>query len=213
MDLVWILVLIAIAVFARRNRNPYQASRIGGLSQKLLMVVLAILAIRVLVNRNDERPKQVAKVDETTMEEVTEATTVEETEATTEETTEVIVLTPEEKAKEIFGDDLKSFTISDNNSLVVGSKLAYGWNEKSMMDSFLRKTVMLLEEVQNEGYTDITIVGSADGTDVYGNDTEFDVFTMVIEKEELEKINFEQFNYKNLELVSTIFWIEDSFKE
>lgn len=213
MDLVWILVLIAIAVVARRNRNPYRASRIGGLSQKLLMVLLAILAIRVLVNRSDERPKQVAKVDETTMEVISEETTVEETEATTEETTEVIVLTPEEKAKEIFGDNLNSFTISGNNSLVVGSKLAYGWNEKSMMDSFLRKTVMLLEEVQNEGYADITIVGSADGTDVYGNDTEFDVFTMVIEKKELEKINFEQFNYKNLELVSTVFWIEDSFKE
>lgn len=88
MDLVWILVLIAIAVFARRNRNPYRTNRIGGLSQKLLMVVLAILAIRVLVNRNDERPKQVAKVDETTVEEITEATTAEETEATTEETTE-----------------------------------------------------------------------------------------------------------------------------
>lgn len=88
MDLVWVLVLIAIAVFARRNRNPYRTNRIGGLSQKLLMVVLAILAIRVLVNRNDEKPKQVAQVDETTVEEVSEATTVEETEATTEETTE-----------------------------------------------------------------------------------------------------------------------------
>ncbi|MGX7104926.1 hypothetical protein [Globicatella sanguinis] len=96
MDLVWILVLIAIAVFARRNRNPYRTNRIGGLSQKLLMVVLAILAIRVLVNRSDERPKQVAKVDETTMEVISETTTVEETEATTEETTEE---TTEDKTK------------------------------------------------------------------------------------------------------------------
>lgn len=206
MDLIWILVLIGIAVFARRNRNPYQSSRIGGLFQKLLMVVLAILAIRVLVNRNDERPKQVAKVDETTVEEISEATTVEEAEATTEETT--VILTLEDKIKSVYGDDYKSHEVIDG-SIVVFTKGIVGWNSSSTYNYLDGKVVDLLETIQDEDYIDLTVIANAEAIDQYGNDTEKLLYQVSIEKSEADKINFENFKGSMLKNIARSRYIDE----
>lgn len=206
MDLVWILVLIAIAVFARRNRNSYRSSRIGGLSQKLLMVVLAILAIRVLVNRNDDRPKEVAKVDETTMEELSEETTVEETEATTEETT--VVLSLENKIKSVYGDDYKSHEVIDG-SIVVFTKGSVGWSSSSTYNYLDGKVVELLETIQDEDYIDLMVIANADAIDQYGNDTEKLLYQVSIEKSEADKINFDNFKGSMLKNVARSRYIDE----
>ena len=206
MDLVWILVLIAIAVFARRNRNPYLTNRIGGLSRKLIMVVLAILAIRVLVNRNDDRPKEVAKVDETTMEELSEATTVEETEATTEETT--VVLTLEDKIKSVYGDDYVSHTVEEG-SIVVFTKGSVGWSGSSTYNYLDGKVVELLETIQDEDYIDLMVITNADAIDQYGNDTEKLLYQVSIEKSEADKINFDNFKGSMLKNIARSRYIDE----
>ena len=205
MDLIWILVLIAIAVFVRRkNRNTYQPSRIGELSRKLLWVLLAILAIRVLANRSGDTPKEIAKVDETTV--VTEATTIEETDATIEETT--VVLTLEDKIKSVYGDDYKSHEVIDG-SIVVFTKGSVGWSSSSTYNYLDGKVVEWLEAIQDEDYIDLMVIANADAIDQYGNDTEKLLYQVTIEKSEADKINFNNFKGSMLKNIARSRYIDE----
>ena len=133
-----------------------------------------------------------------------------------EEETEVDIssLSPEERiqeyAKEVFKDNLievKNHTGNDSlGKIIVSSKFSENsLSGNTSVFSFLSNANKFLEKIQNEDFESVFFDVEANFTDEYGNTSPSNAVKMEIEKSDVDKINFENFDFNKLPNISKTF--------
>ena len=133
--------------------------------------------------------------------------------------------------KDIYKDNYRSATINwdyenakytedgdiDENQtpisyLNIEVKVADNLTENMIVNGFLMKSVDFLEEIQDIKYDRVFIGGKADFQDTYGNIEELYAIKLELSKSEVDKINFENFNYKDIIKLANVFDLHSSIK-
>lgn len=96
---------------------------------------------------------------------------------------------------------------TDINFVKVDTKLASNLTESMMVKSFLIKTANYLEETKDLKYKKIFLGANADFTDVNGNTNNEYAVKIEIDKDKVNDINFDNFDYKNLEVIANEFFV------
>ena len=86
----------------------------------------------------------------------------------------------------------------DEGAIDVEFQLLENLNNEDTRTSFLIDTEIFSEQIQNEDFNRISFSGFTDLVDKYGNVENTKVATLDMNKETIDKINFENFSYKNL---------------
>lgn len=117
------------------------------------------------------------------------------------------VLTPEEliSVKEINVESSKK-TDNPKKDLVVTLNLAHSAKNIAVDNALLKITYVIntLEEVFKDSLNDYKFIINTNEFDIYGNKQKLKILEISIKNEDIEKINFENFNYKNLEQIAEI---------
>lgn len=124
----------------------------------------------------------------------------------------------EEKANEVFGENLQDVFVDEAGEATehyvgITSKLSGGWNEKTMRDSFYNDVVAVVSGLQNEEFDRLVFDATADMQDEYGNVKEMKVLTVNLTKETVDKINFENFQSRNLPNVADAIFVHPAFQD
>ena len=124
----------------------------------------------------------------------------------------------EEKANEIFGENLQDVFVDEAGEATehyvgITSKLSGGWNEKTMRNSFYNNVVAVVSDLQNEEFDRLVFDATADMQDEYGNVKEMKVLTVNLTKETVDKINFENFQSSNLPNVADAIFVHPAFQD
>ena len=121
------------------------------------------------------------------------------------------------KSAEIaFGDNLDNvelFDGTDGLKINVFAQVSDNFTNNSIRHGFNGDVVNFLEAVEAEEYNDIFVKGYFDMVDAYGDVENQNIFNMRILKSEVDKINYENFDYDNLENLSETYNWHDTFKE
>lgn len=97
----------------------------------------------------------------------------------------------------------------DKNSkkdLVISLNLPHSSQSVALDNALLKCTRIMnvLEDTFKEKLNDYTFIINTNNFDIYGNEQKMKILEIKIENDTVDKINFENFNYKNLEQLSTI---------
>lgn len=196
-----------------------------------LGTILIILVIVGLLR--DSAPKESGE-EETHNTEYEETTTSESYEEPTETTIDIEEWLNNATAQErfnlygesVFGSDHLSTTvnfdlenpvydedgeINEDETMIsyVNVQVDFGsyHRQDTLVRVFLRHCKDYLELIQNENYDRVFIGAKAIGEDVYGNQMEVYAVKFEIPKSEVDKINFENFDYKYLPEIASQFWL------
>lgn len=160
---------------------------------------------------NVAETEQVAKAEKVT-EIKTETETKTETEVEIEEidTTSLTVKElVEYQAKEIFGDNYISSQAFPADSVGdaktnIDVKLADNLTTNMMIDGQLAKTTKLLEKLQGQNLGEVFIGAKTEFSNPYGETSEQYAVKVFINQEDIDRIQFENFYYKNLFDIATV---------
>lgn len=114
-------------------------------------------------------------------------------------------------AKSIFGEDLRKAEETEIGGYILSTKIPIGFTAGIMKDRFESHVVDLLEQIKSHDFADITIIGYAESTDVYGNESETEAIMMILSKSEIDKINFDNFDPDNLSVIADSYYIDPNF--
>lgn len=89
-------------------------------------------------------------------------------------------------------------------------KLSDGLTQNLMIKSFLLDVSSFLKETKYMDYNTIFIGAKADFFDKFGNSTEYYAVKMDFNKDNVDKINFEKFNFKSLPDIAEVFYLDKS---
>lgn len=194
--------------------------------QKLLLLFLASFVIGLALpgSKPKEEPTKEVKAEGKEIEK-------EETEKIVKETPKKEVAKERKKkdiidstGKEVFGGDYVGSTlnwdyenatfkqdgsIDEDNSVIdflnVETSLTDNLTENMMVKNFLLKTVKFLDKSKSTNYNKVFIGAKADFKDTYGNVDKQYAVKITIDKSEVDKINFSEFDYKNLPAIAEEF--------
>ena len=116
---------------------------------------------------------------------------------------------------------IKEVKLDDSNNskkdLIITLNLSHCAKSVALENALLKATHTMnaLEEVFKDSLNDYTFIVNTDNIDIYGNKQKIKILELYIKNEEIDKINFENFNYKNLEKIATIKkfnYLEDNSK-
>lgn len=93
----------------------------------------------------------------------------------------------------------------------VNTKLRDNFTQNLMVKNFLRSSTEVLEATKDVQYNNIFIGAMATFTDQYGNENEEYAAKLNIPKSEVDKIDFENFLYGNLDGVADL-WVNPSIE-
>ena len=151
---------------------------------------------------------------------VNTVTDTNETKNLAQDTEDLGHLTSEEKitlmAEHVFGDNLDKvefFDATDGNRINIFAQVSDNFTNNSIRHGFNGDVVNFLEAVEAEEYNDIFVKGYFDMVDAYGDVENQNIFNMRILKSEVDKINYENFDYDNLENLSETYNWHDTFNE
>ena len=188
---------------------------------KVWLSVVVILMLGAL--GDSDEPEVGAEDNEPEIEEVVEkeepeSEKVEEKEPEEVEAEDTYDNVFEEKANEIFGENLQDVFVDEAGEATehyvgITSKLGAGWNEKTMSDSFYNNVVAVVSGLQNEEFDRLVFDATADMQDEYGNVKEMKVLTVNLTKETVDKINFENFQSSNLPNVADAIFVHPAFQD
>lgn len=203
--------------FIGEDGKEYEVKEKVPFYKKKWFIAIAVLFLigscSSLLGGGDEEKKTETKTEEVVSETETEKTV--ETEAVEEESElDVSSLSPEERvqkyAKEVFKDNLievENYTGNDSlGKIIVSSKFSENsLSGNTSVFSFLSNANKFLEKIQNEDFESVFFDVEADFTDAYGNTSPSNAVKMEIEKSDVDKINFENFDFNNLPNISKTF--------
>ena len=88
------------------------------------------------------------------------------------------------------------------------------WDGKTAVRQESERTVNALKELKenNINFNYFALSTTSTFTDQYGNDSENELMHIYIPQEEVDKINFEKFQYENLKNISDEFYVHPSVK-
>lgn len=88
------------------------------------------------------------------------------------------------------------------------------WDGKTAVRQESERTVNALKELKenNINFNYFALSATSTFTDQYGNDSENELMHIYIPQEEVDKINFEKFQYENLKNISDEFYVHPSVK-
>ncbi|MBR3796028.1 MAG: hypothetical protein IKK34_08390 [Clostridia bacterium] len=144
--------------------------------------------------------------------------------ATPAPTPEPTSLTPEalieqairaELGEDYIRHEIHSYTANCNIYFHLGS----GWDNASIRSGFLYDCAQVLQKLDELNDSGAILLDSiylqADGEfiDTYGNATTEKAIALRIYKETLEKINWDRFNYKDLDAISYSYWCHPALKD
>lgn len=88
------------------------------------------------------------------------------------------------------------------------------WDGKAAVRQESERTVNALKELKenNINFNYFALSATSTFTDQYGNDSESELMHIYIPQEEVDKINFEKFQYENLKNISDEFYVHPSVK-
>lgn len=88
------------------------------------------------------------------------------------------------------------------------------WDGKTAVRQESERTVNALKELKenNINFNYFALSATSTFTDQYGNDSESELMHIYIPQEEVDKINFEKFQYENLKNISDEFYVHPSVK-
>lgn len=178
-----------------------------------LVVIFLIGSCSSLLNDEDEQSKKTETKTETIASEMeSKKEGVSEEEVSEEE--DISSLTPEERikeyAKEVFQEDLieiKNHTGNESlGRIVLITKFSEGALTGNLeVKSFLMKASSYLEKIKDEDFESVFLGLEADFVDAYGNTSPSNAVKMEINKEDVDKINFENFDYNKLPVIAETF--------
>lgn len=188
---------------------------------KIIAGIFVLGVIGNIINPPEETPEK---------EKTTQTETVKETKENTENTKiqEKVVesentekLSPkeqlEEAGKKAFGDEFRkvdAYEDYDNEGaftrINVELKLGPAFSGKQAVKGFLADSSKFLEQIKDLEYESIFFQVQGDFTDQYGNTSESNAIKMEIEKSEVDKINFDNFDWNNLPNIAKTFHVHQA---
>lgn len=133
--------------------------------------------------------------------------------------------------KEVFGEDYIGSTLNwdydkavfkedgsiDENNTAINSlnieiNLGDNLTENMMIKNFLLKTTKFLDESKSINYNTVFIGAKSDFKDKYGNIDNQYAAKITIDKHEVNKINFNNFNFKDLPAIAETFYVHPGIK-
>lgn len=120
----------------------------------------------------------------------------------------------EQYANEVFGEDLRSYDyLKDEGKIVITTFVPGNLTEKMMKRAFHMRVVDYAKGIKDEDFIDFYVDGEASMTDQYGNTEDSKVLTIGMNKDTVEKINFDSFNIDNLEDVADAVFVHPAFAD
>jgi len=122
-------------------------------------------------------------------------------------------------AADEFDDDLESISKVDSSGYIFVKAQMHGSDASSAISSFeydaadFLKSLRSLVESGDVDFTEVSFEGYTDLVDKYGNVKNESVLQFWITRETLDKINFENFNPKNFEFISTNWYLHPAMKK
>lgn len=155
------------------------------------------------------------KIEETQAEQAdTQEAEQEPEEENTEEPQEVYDTYFEQRANEVWENNLVDFTYNDLEGYVsMTSKIEDGWSGSTMKRSFYMQALAYAESVQDEDFNELFFVARVEMQDQYGNADDMNVIKIGLTKETVDKINFENFQTDNLENVADTVDVHQAFQD
>ena len=118
----------------------------------------------------------------------------------------------EKNAHDVFGDNLREFEhIENEGKILITTYVPGNITENMMKRSFHMSVIEYAKNIQDEDFVDFYIDGEASMTDQYGNTEDSKVFTIGLNKETVDKINFDSFITDNLESIADAVFVHPSF--
>lgn len=95
---------------------------------------------------------------------------------------------------------------SSDKDLTITLNLAHSAKDVALDNALLKSTRVLsvLEEAYKKGFNNYKFIINTADFDVYGNEQKMKILEIVVDAKDADKIKFENFDYKNLEKISTI---------
>ena len=177
--------------------------------------VLVVLAIGAAGSGGDDTdtiadntPKESAVSNEAS----SEVSSEDETESSQESIAEVYDTNFEKFAHGVFGENLREFEYIENEGKILITTYVPGnLTENLMKRSFHNTVIEYAKSIKDENFVDFYIDGVASMTDEYGNTEDSKVFTIGLNKETVDKINFDNFQTDNLEGVADAVFVHPAF--
>ncbi|WP_100065148.1 hypothetical protein [Miniphocaeibacter massiliensis] len=221
---------IIFAILIKKSKGKKEDNK----SFKIGLVISAIVFIVCLINTPDKKDnkdksnKPTSKTEEkSTEKETKESIASKETEAPFSNKQDTL----DKIGIKIFGDDYKNAkmnwdyttikykedgSIDEENStidyLAVDVKLSDNLTENMTIKGFLMKVSDYLKTTIDVNYNRVFIGAKAEFKDQYGNLKEQYAVKIILNKEEVNKINFENFDYKNLPDIAESFDVHNGIK-
>lgn len=151
-----------------------------------------------------------------------EETTSEVEEPVEEEPKEIIPETTEERVKlaaeKAFGEKLQDVLIVGDNETIpvtrinVTALLSESWSGNATVKAFFIDATDFLEDIQDEEYESVFFQMQGNFVDQYGNESESNAIKLEITKTEVDKINFENFDWNKLPNLSETFEVHPALE-
>lgn len=148
--------------------------------------------------------------------------TTSEVEEPVEEPKEIIPETTEERVKlaaeKAFGEKLQDVLIVGDNETIpvtrinVTALLSESWSGNATVKAFFIDATDFLEDIQDEEYESVFFQMQGNFVDQYGNESESNAIKLEITKTEVDKINFENFDWNKLPNLSETFEVHPALE-
>lgn len=196
----------------KRKKEKQVTGKVPFYKKKGFWIALAVFAVLSMVFGDDEkeadvpepkqeRPAKVSSVADTTAEKEPE-----------QRTEEVLLGELDEYGKKAFGDgyrktgilwDIENAKYLDDGSYDADESPIEAINTEvflssSLTASFLKDVKDYLEEIKDVDFERVKISGDAMFTDQFGEEKELNAIYITLSKETVDKIKFENFDWKNL---------------
>ena len=189
--------------------------------KKWFIVIAALIIIGAIFGPKDKDKKETpepAKVEEK-QEEVKEEPKEEDEFAITDDMSDDEKI--EKILKKVGKERYKNYEIHKNDDGTIRQVTLYTyidpekvWDGKAAVRQESERTVNALKELKenNINFNYFALSATSTFTDQYGNDNENELMHIYIPQEEVDKINFEKFQYENLKNISDEFYVHPSVK-
>ncbi len=195
------------------EKEEIKREKVPFYKKKWFIAIAVIFLIGSCSSLLGEKDEQVTTTEPKTETIISETENKKE-EVSEEEKEDISSLTPEERiqeyAKEVFQEDLieiKNHTGNESlGRIVLVTKFSEGALTGNLeVKSFLMKASSYLEKIKDEDFESVFLGLEANFVDAYGNTSPSNAVKMEINKEDVDKINFENFDYNKLPVIAETF--------
>lgn len=117
----------------------------------------------------------------------------------------------QEVAEDVFGSKLESTSVSKDGYITIEAQVGDNFSNSWIRDGFESLVKDTLERIQPFSYQSISFTGYFDMVDQYGNVENVSVFIVDLSKNEVDKIQFENFRIENLKNLANNYGWHPSF--